>query len=579
VAKRETVIISAYVAALAVFALVAVFVFIQFERYDDRMRRVQHTLHVITTVDDALGQLKDLETGQRGYLIAGDDDFLEPYERGVQLVHARLRKAKELVADNPAQLSRLRELEPLVDQKIAFSKETVDVFAAGERARAHELVAARHGKTLMDEIRARVLEIQEEERRLLLIRNEQARAMNWRTTSLLVFGNGFAFGLLALGTVVLGRELNRRKRLEEQSSLRQEQLLLRTDARRAERRLQAVLDETPFPVMIADAQAGARGLRNKRLRELAGDAPLVLLRADGTQYAAGSDPVSRALRQGAVVRGEEVSVERPDGSSTAMLADAAPVREDDGRILGAVTVLHDLAEVRRAEERRVEGQRFNEVFLGALGHEMRNPLSVITAGTASLARRASGAAELKLVHRMGSSAQRMSRMIDQLLDLVQARLGGGIPIERQRMDLADLVRSVVAEIEVAHPEHTLTLESSGELVGAWDRERLSGVVRALVENALEHGRPDTPVHISVRSSRDSVSLNVCNEGNPIPDDLLPLIFDPFRRAAERKRMKSSGLGIGLFLALHVVRAHGGTIDVTSSAEHGTVFRATIPRGI
>jgi phosphoserine phosphatase RsbU/P len=106
---------------------------------------------------------------------------------------------------------------------------------------------------------------------------------------------------------------------------------------------------------------------------------------------------------------------------------------------------------------------------------------------------------------------------------------------------------------------------------------MAGVIESLLTNALEHGREDLPVQVSVRSGANHAEIEVRNWGNPIPPELLPLIFDPFRRAAERKRMKSVGLGLGLYLAMQVVRAHHGTIDVESSAEDGTVFRVSLPR--
>lgn len=260
-----------------------------------------------------------------------------------------------------------------------------------------------------------------------------------------------------------------------------------------------------------------------------------------------------------------------------MIASTAPVHDDTGRLVAAVGVLQDAAGIRRNDEQRRDIERFRDVFLGALGHDLRNPLTVITAGAASLSRHANTTTEAKIAARMTSSAERMARRIAQLLDLVQARLGGGLPLKRERGDLRDIAWRVIDRIEMQHPNRTIDRSAEGELAGYWDAARLAEVVHDLVLNALEHGRIDAPIKVSVRSTPAGARIDVHNSGNPIPPELMPLIFDPFRRAAERKRMKSIGLGVGLYLAAQVVRGHQGTIEVQSSAEGGTTFSVHLPR--
>jgi signal transduction histidine kinase len=577
VVNRERTIIGAYVLALAVFVGVAAILFVHFQRYGERTQWVQHTLQVMTVASAALSDLKDIETGERGYLLAGEEDFLEPYDRAIKVVRARLMTAEALTADNPSQQARFHQLRPLVEQKIAFARDTIDMFRRGQRSEAQAKVATREGKLLMDDIRQRIDEILNQELELLGTRAEEAKASAWRTTALLVFGNGLAFALLASGTLVLGREFNRRKRLEQEQAFRDERLALRTSADQAQRRLEAVIDELPVAIVVMDTKPGSVALQNARMRELTGSEPLVPRHLDGSPYELGTDPLGRAIREGRIVRGEELRLDRGDQPLASVIADAAPVRDHDGRVLGAVGVFHDVNEVRRTAAERREAEQFRDLFLGALGHELRNPLSVITAGSASLSRRAISTADLKLAHRMCSSARRMERMIAQLLEFVQVRLGGGLVIDRQRMDLGALTRNVLGQIDVSYPERTIELALEGELAGAWDRERLAAVISALVENALEHGRADATVNVTVRSRGNEIVLEVRNQGNPIPRELLPLIFDPFRRAEERKRMKSAGLGIDLYLAMEIVRAHHGTLTVSSSAEEGTVFRVTLPK--
>jgi signal transduction histidine kinase len=440
----------------------------------------------------------------------------------------------------------------------------------------------------MDSIRRRIEALSHEEQNLLRDRLRHAEATAWRTTVLILFGNAFAFAFLSTGTILLGRELNRRKRLEQELGFQSEREGLRAKTDLAERRLHTLLEEMPAGVMLVDAESEALVLDNATMRDLYGGAlprkvldghggVSVLRRSDGTAYPAGASPLARSLRDGEVVRGEEVTFARPGKSSAVVLINSAPVRERDGRVIAAIGVFLDRTELRRTETEREQAGRFRELFLSALGHDLRNPLTVMSAGAASLARRPRPPHEAKIIERMTSSAQRIERMIGQLIDLTQARLGGGIPIEPQRTDLGSIARGVLEQMDVQHPERAVELATEGELAGAWDREKMAGVIESLLTNALEHGREDLPVQVSVRSGANHAEIEVRNWGNPIPPELLPLIFDPFRRAAERKRMKSVGLGLGLYLAMQVVRAHHGTIDVESSAEDGTVFRVSLPR--
>jgi signal transduction histidine kinase len=301
-----------------------------------------------------------------------------------------------------------------------------------------------------------------------------------------------------------------------------------------------------------------------------------LARADGTPYPAGEQPLDRSLTAGEIVRSEEAQLLRADRSIGLVLASTAPIRQADGRIIAAVGIFQDAAELRQTREERREAEQFKDLFLGALGHDMRNPLTVITTGAASLARHSHNPMEAKIAARLASSADRMARMISQLLDLVQARLGGGVPVNLERADLREVAGSVIERLDVQFPERTIELITDGNLVGRFDRDRIADVLYNLILNALEHGRHDTPVRVSILALERDATIEVLNQGDGIPPELIPLVFDPFRRAAERKRMKSVGLGLGLYLALQTVRAHRGTIDVQSAETTGTIVRVLLP---
>jgi signal transduction histidine kinase len=225
--------------------------------------------------------------------------------------------------------------------------------------------------------------------------------------------------------------------------------------------------------------------------------------------------------------------------------------------------------------------RYNELFAGVLAHDLRNPLgAMMTAAQLLLMRREGenkpGDGENKPLSRILSSGQRMTTMIDQLLDFTLARSGGGIDIDVHEANLADMCKQAVGELEIAHPEWNIRREVLGDQRGSWDSHRLVQVLSNLVANAGQHGTPDAEILLKLDGTdRDRVRIVVRNRG-AIPEDLLPHLFDPFRGTRYR-RAHSRGLGLGLFIVREIVHAHGGTVDVSSSDSDGTTFSIELPR--
>jgi signal transduction histidine kinase len=221
-------------------------------------------------------------------------------------------------------------------------------------------------------------------------------------------------------------------------------------------------------------------------------------------------------------------------------------------------------------------QEFQERFLAILGHDLRNPLASIDMGTGILREQLSDPAVLRVIDRMQSSSNRMSRMIEQILDLTRSRLDGGLEIHPATMDLQPALARIVDEMRAAFPAKIIELRAP-ELPGTWDRDRLEQVFSNLIGNAVIHGDPDSPVVVQVTAASDAVQVSVHNYGPPIPADMQSSLFNPFRRGERESRTaKTAGLGLGLYISQEIVRGHGGTIDVQSNPTDGTTFRVTLP---
>jgi signal transduction histidine kinase len=175
----------------------------------------------------------------------------------------------------------------------------------------------------------------------------------------------------------------------------------------------------------------------------------------------------------------------------------------------------------------------------------------------------------------------MNQMIADLLDFTRVRLGAGLPISCADGDLGATVRHAVEEASAAARDRTLRCTTTGDLDGRWDAARISQVLSNLLGNALQYSAPNTRISVSARGEDKEVILGVHSEGTAIPSSQLPGLFSPFKRLKAATTGggggQSTNLGLGLYIAERIVSAHGGTIDVRSSAEAGTLFTVRLPR--
>jgi PAS domain S-box-containing protein len=288
-----------------------------------------------------------------------------------------------------------------------------------------------------------------------------------------------------------------------------------------------------------------------------------------------------ALAEGRILFSSEATLRTLSGQRVDVLLTMGFSESDVARERALVTLVDVSPQklMEREREARVtemeRALRFAEVFVGILGHDLRNPLSAITSAASLLSRRADESERIaKPVGRILTSADRMERMISQLLDFTRIRLGKGIPLERKQVDLAEVARVTVDEVESAF-SRTVTLKVTGDTFGNWDADRLSQLASNLAANACQHSPEGTAVEIVIDGSEgQTVKLTVSNQGL-IPPALLPNIFEPLQSG--QKTSGSSGLGLGLYITQQIVLAHGGSIRADSDATRGTSFQVTLPR--
>jgi signal transduction histidine kinase len=228
-----------------------------------------------------------------------------------------------------------------------------------------------------------------------------------------------------------------------------------------------------------------------------------------------------------------------------------------------------------------QAQAMSDLFIGVLGHDLRNPLGSITTGAALLEQDPEDAAGvLRKARILARAAGRMERLIQQVLDLALARVKGGIPVELGEANLESIVRQAAAELDggngggqAAEEGERVQVEARGDTRGQWDEDRLLQVGSNLLANALEHGAEGGKVQVLVDGTdAEWVRLEVHNRG-VIPAELQPQLFSAFK---PRER-QSRGLGLGLYIVDQIVRSHRGEVRVTSRDFEGTTFVVRLPR--
>ena len=220
-----------------------------------------------------------------------------------------------------------------------------------------------------------------------------------------------------------------------------------------------------------------------------------------------------------------------------------------------------------------ETAELREQFIAVLGHDLRTPLGSIALGADLLALKVADPALLPVVERIRRSARRMASLVDDVMDFTRGRMGSGIRLKLRRHDSVHLtLEQVIDEMRGLHPERVIAASIPDLLCLDCDPERLAQLLSNLLANALVHGNAGTPVHIDARHEDGKFVLSVSNEGQELPPEVIAQLFKPYWRATSRPG--SEGLGLGLYIVDQIARAHGGKIDVTSSAGR-TAFTFTL----
>lgn len=222
-------------------------------------------------------------------------------------------------------------------------------------------------------------------------------------------------------------------------------------------------------------------------------------------------------------------------------------------------------------------EQWRSVFLGALGHDLRGPLSAVMGTAEMLLDKAKGTPSERQVERIFNGSAQLGKLVDGLLDYSKSSLGGLMVLHPCDCDLGEALNDEVELLRAALPSSNIQLHTVGELRGSFDCPRIREAMHNLVTNAAKYGDESTAIGVSVVGEDKKILISVSNAGEPVRGDSVNALFDPLRRGSKAAHQgEHTSLGLGLFIVREIAVAHGGDV-AASSADGYTTFVISLPK--
>ncbi|GAC1510799.1 MAG: hypothetical protein NVS2B16_11340 [Chloroflexota bacterium] len=421
------------------------------------------------------------------------------------------------------------------------------------------------------------------------------RALGLRSSMIVpMVARGHTVGAITLIAAESGRrystaDLALAENLAARAALAVDNARLYREAQRVGSERAAILSQMADGVAIVDTSGRIVFTNDAARRMLGGPTPgltlasaigqLHIATVSGQPYPMQELPLSRALSKGETIVDAEWRMQRHDGVQIITQGSAAPLLSEDGTLLGAVSTFRDVT-----AQRAVERQK--DDFLSAAAHDLKTPLTSIKGLAQILQRRAAQISDREVIplveglRQIDVAATRMTRLINELLDISRVEMDRPLPLNEQLTDLVSLTKQVVGEFQQGIGSHRITVETvDAELLGHWDSERLERVIMNLLSNAVKYSPNGGDILVTVSvdcpQERSIATITVTDHGMGIPTPDMPRIFDRFYRARNVDG-RIPGTGIGLAGAKQIVELHGGTIEIDSHENDGTTVTVRLP---
>ncbi|WP_428311431.1 GAF domain-containing sensor histidine kinase [Hydrocarboniphaga sp.] len=282
-----------------------------------------------------------------------------------------------------------------------------------------------------------------------------------------------------------------------------------------------------------------------------------------------------------------IPIHRVNGEffGTLCALDPLPAKLDDPQVIQTFELFAKLISLQLDSEQRLQqsqaellherhNAQLREQFIAVLGHDLRTPLAVVMSGAEVLLRLPLPATGHDIATRVLRSADRMARLVDNILDFARGKLGSGIQLHKHDdQQLGQALQQVITELATVHAQRHIDVQIQIDRSVSCDTGRIAQLLSNLLGNALTHGSANGPVTVRAATRDGEFTLQVENRGTPIAAEILPQLFQPFTRFSGEKR--SGGLGLGLYIAAQIAQAHNGSLRA-ESAGGSTRFLFSMP---
>ena len=561
---------------LAALLGIGTIAYANFLRLQQTKAWVNHTHEVIEKLGTLISTLKDAETGQRGYLLTGDTEYLQPYDSATSAIDTEFKDTQSLTRDNATQQQRLREIQPLIDRKMAELRQTIELRRVGKREAALQVVRQNQGKETMDRLRDLVGEMQVTEHNLLNQR-VQADTTAIQNTELSVT----TACLLALAALIWSLNLINQDILQQ----RQVDALLRE----SEAKLRSLAESNVIGIVYADVEGNIRHANDEFLRIVGferSDLEAGLLWTEITTPE--TLPNDRRAIAQAQITGASLPYEkeyiRKDGSRITVLIGFVLLPEARRE---AVAFVLDLSQQKQLEatlrlqsDELQRASRLKDQFLALVSHELRNPINPILDWSKILLNRSlSPETQHKALTAIERNAQLQLRLIDDLLDLTRMT-HGKLRLELIAIAILPIIEAAIETAVGAIKEKSIDLElqldpAQHQIKG--DPTRLQQIVWNLLANAVKFTPEGGRVTLCLGYSETEAHIEVSDTGKGISPEFLPYVFDRFQQADLVVTRSNNGLGLGLSIVRYLVEAHCGEVRAESAGlGKGATFTVSLP---
>ncbi|MGI8639946.1 MAG: CHASE3 domain-containing protein [Pyrinomonadaceae bacterium] len=609
----------AFIFALLLLVTLSFFGYRSAKSLNEALIWEKHSQEVFTQLNKTLSLATDAETGGRGFIITGNQSYLEPFNKANQEINQNLSALRELGADNPKLLAEIPKLENLIAEKLSFIKATNEIRRNQGLEAASRRTESGIGKRIMDEIRLSIGRMEDEEIRLLKTRAGDLNSSISNTLFLLFFGT--VAGILSLGLANFAvyravgqrrqaedkiREANKdlEKRVEERTrelSQKNEELKEQIKQREhSEQRRRIALEAGNLGTWVLDPETNQAEIDERSMslfglaaEEFDGTGEKAFSRIHEEDFPTVQEVFQKSLED-RVNFNAEFRVLPDDGTIRWIHSTGQPLLNENGEIVHFIGNCRDITESKEAEQERERllkneqaarkdaeiANRMRDEFLATVSHELRAPLNSILGWGRMLEKgKLDEKTSKKAINTIVRNAESQNRLIEDLLD-VSRIISGKLRLEVITIKPINIVESALETVRPAAEAKGITLEIKEDADVSHisgDPNRLQQVIWNLLSNAIKFTPNDGTVTLKIERSNNFVELRVKDTGVGIKEDFLPHVFDRFRQADASSIRKFGGLGLGLAIVRHITEMHGGTVDVYSEGEgKGSTFIVRLP---